>query len=318
MTTESTGSYDNDSEDHSNNTPTKGNTIEYVIATYNDWIAEQYHTNQLRLQQEKQRLQYNSIHIFCDLDGVLTDFDRGVSNLFNGRQPSNISPKDMWPKLANSKYNFYSSLPWTEDGKLLWSYLMALSAKPPATATAAAAVTSIHSVDFAESTDLEHSFSHLKNDNNNQSIQMNINVTILTGLPRGGWAEKQKREWCERELGQAVHVICCQSKEKCNFIVSSPSPQYSSQNTSPNMTVQETATATSTYSAENRDSHTQSQSGRIRSVLIDDRADARVKWEEKGAIFILHVNAKDTIQQLNRMLGIEDMESADSELTQSG
>jgi hypothetical protein len=43
------------------------------------------------------------------------------------------------------------------------------------------------------------------------------NPTILSGVPRGGWAEFQKRRWCNRELGEDVPVAMCESKEKSTF-----------------------------------------------------------------------------------------------------
>lgn len=40
------------------------------------------------------------------------------------------------------------------------------------------------------------------------------NPKILTGLPRGGWAEAQKRRWVASMLGGEVDVITCWSREK--------------------------------------------------------------------------------------------------------
>jgi hypothetical protein len=41
--------------------------------------------------------------------------------------------------------------------------------------------------------------------------------SILTGLPRGNWAEAQKRRWVAAHLGDAVPVITCMSRDKCEF-----------------------------------------------------------------------------------------------------
>ena len=41
--------------------------------------------------------------------------------------------------------------------------------------------------------------------------------TILTGLPRGKWAEPQKRRWVAAHFGSDVPVITCMSRDKCNF-----------------------------------------------------------------------------------------------------
>jgi hypothetical protein len=38
--------------------------------------------------------------------------------------------------------------------------------------------------------------------------------TILTGLPRGDWAEPQKRRWVANMLGRDVDVITCWSRDK--------------------------------------------------------------------------------------------------------
>ena len=46
---------------------------------------------------------------------------------------------------------------------------------------------------------------------------------VLTGLPRGKWAEPQKRAWCKQHLGTTVAVYCCKSKDKKNYAVSTPS-----------------------------------------------------------------------------------------------
>ena len=39
----------------------------------------------------------------------------------------------------------------------------------------------------------------------------------MSGVPRGHWAESQKRQWCYRELGENVTVITCESKKKYRF-----------------------------------------------------------------------------------------------------
>jgi len=59
------------------------------------------------------------IKVYCDLDGVLTDFESSVRGLFD-REPWEIPPKHLWSRLANTP-DFYANLPWTADGKVLWS-----------------------------------------------------------------------------------------------------------------------------------------------------------------------------------------------------
>eukprot|EP01084_Bolivina_argentea_P267532 454145_1 len=107
--------------------------------------------------------------IFCDLDGVLCDFESGVFRIFK-RDVGTIAVKKLWQGLSKYKsregHGFYDTLQWTKNGPELWEMIK------------------------------------------------DLQPTILTGLPRGGWAEKQKRMWCKENLGEHVPVICCWSKEK--------------------------------------------------------------------------------------------------------
>lgn len=40
---------------------------------------------------------------------------------------------------------------------------------------------------------------------------------ILTGLPRGDWAEAQKRRWVRRHFGEHVAVTTCMARDKCRY-----------------------------------------------------------------------------------------------------
>lgn len=59
--------------------------------------------------------------IFCDLDGVLADFEQGVVNKFN-KIPSQIKPAVMWSAI-NKSSRFFETLPWTPKGRQLWSHI---------------------------------------------------------------------------------------------------------------------------------------------------------------------------------------------------
>ena len=41
--------------------------------------------------------------IYCDLDGVLADFDYSVRTLFNGLSPDQIPPRDLWKNIDEPK-----------------------------------------------------------------------------------------------------------------------------------------------------------------------------------------------------------------------
>ena len=60
--------------------------------------------------------------IYCDLDGVLADFEQGVKNLM-GVYPHETKDHYMWPAIQKHG-NFFGSLPWMEDGRDLWAYIL--------------------------------------------------------------------------------------------------------------------------------------------------------------------------------------------------
>ena len=65
--------------------------------------------------------QQNLPIIFCDLDGVLADFEKGVQKLFN-KHPNEINARFMWSSLRKTK-GFFENLEWMEDGRQLWEHI---------------------------------------------------------------------------------------------------------------------------------------------------------------------------------------------------
>ena len=80
--------------------------------------------------------------IYCDMDGVLCDFRKGIENMFKlkSKDPSMPGPMqtagysdvDDWVKAPNeaSKWEpvqsypmFWPTLPWTRDGQKLWFFI---------------------------------------------------------------------------------------------------------------------------------------------------------------------------------------------------
>jgi hypothetical protein len=87
---------------------------------------------------------------------------------------------------------------------------------------------------------------------------------ILTGLPRGSWAEPQKRRWVARELGPEVPVITCLSRDK----------------------------------------HLEARAAvdeGVVPVLVDDRLKLKEDWEDMGGIFIHHGSVADSIARLREL-----------------
>lgn len=70
--------------------------------------------------------------IFCDLDGVLVDFDKGYYQL-TGKHTHHADvqvKKDFWKTFNDSiknkdtsEFKYWSELEWMSDGKQLWDYI---------------------------------------------------------------------------------------------------------------------------------------------------------------------------------------------------
>ena len=70
--------------------------------------------------------------IFCDMDGVLVDFDKGYEEL-TGLSTKHVDVQDsndFWNKFKSSlteknmeEYDYWANLKWMPDGKQLWNYI---------------------------------------------------------------------------------------------------------------------------------------------------------------------------------------------------
>jgi FMN phosphatase YigB (HAD superfamily) len=62
--------------------------------------------------------------IYCDMDGVLVDFDKGYLKL-TGNQlgGEHRSDTDFWDPINKAGYDFWINLDWMPDGKRLWKYI---------------------------------------------------------------------------------------------------------------------------------------------------------------------------------------------------
>lgn len=63
---------------------------------------------------------------YCDMDGVIVDFDKGFFDI-SGRKADSISKKQFWKLfyilIKGKEVEYWANLPWTSDGKQLWSYI---------------------------------------------------------------------------------------------------------------------------------------------------------------------------------------------------
>ena len=65
--------------------------------------------------------------IFCDMDGVLSDFDKQLAiftGIKDGRQyEKQKGTEAFWDQIDKGGLKYWSEMPWMSDGKTLWSYL---------------------------------------------------------------------------------------------------------------------------------------------------------------------------------------------------
>jgi hypothetical protein len=63
--------------------------------------------------------------IYCDLDGVLVDFDRGYKELtgITPQQADANGVEKFWAPLSKAGAKFWITLKWMSDGKQLWDYI---------------------------------------------------------------------------------------------------------------------------------------------------------------------------------------------------
>jgi hypothetical protein len=61
--------------------------------------------------------------IYCDMDGVIVDFDKGYKEL-TGREASFDTPKEeFWAPIQKAGASFWIKLQWMPDGKQLWEFI---------------------------------------------------------------------------------------------------------------------------------------------------------------------------------------------------
>jgi hypothetical protein len=81
-----------------------------------------------QLREEENQSEEQKYSIFCDMDGVLTDFDAR----FKGINPEKLSPSQYTNKYGVDKFwatidaegvGFWVGMKWMSDGKELWDYI---------------------------------------------------------------------------------------------------------------------------------------------------------------------------------------------------
>ncbi len=92
---------------------------DYFIGNGTDFTSIENQTLREILSDRLKNGQKTTGLIFCDLDGVLADFEQGVKNKFK-KSSDQLNPPLMWGVINKSK-SFFETLPWMPRGKELWN-----------------------------------------------------------------------------------------------------------------------------------------------------------------------------------------------------
>lgn len=62
--------------------------------------------------------------IYCDMDGVLVDFEKGYTELTNTTPSKSFDGKaEFWEPINKAGAEWWANLDWMSDGQTLWSYI---------------------------------------------------------------------------------------------------------------------------------------------------------------------------------------------------
>ena len=61
--------------------------------------------------------------IYCDMDGVLVDFEKGYKDLTGVEASYDTNPEEFWEPITRAGAAFWIKLQWMPDGKQLWEYI---------------------------------------------------------------------------------------------------------------------------------------------------------------------------------------------------
>ena len=83
--------------------------------------------NDEKMREEKEDKGTGGYEIYCDMDGVLCDFDKRFMEFSNdippGKYESKFGKKAFWKLISEKGVGYWVGIPWMLDGKQLWNYI---------------------------------------------------------------------------------------------------------------------------------------------------------------------------------------------------
>jgi len=250
--------------------------------------------------------------IFCDLDGVLVDFDRGVCEIFNmdkARTASSIPPHVLWRKI-HSTPKFFRNLKLTKDGLELWETLLLRHNGRLSILTGCPTdkMSKFHKFEWCQqhlngnkNTGTKIKFVHV-----DKAAKKSKHELVIHSHRHGsGSGEDQARLLGMKSISSMFRA---QTKNPTVTSTSTSSSSSSSSSSIPSTT----STKIMQQKVIQQQSHVQNKvidvitcwsknkhyESKKNHVLIDDRIKLRDDWVRQGGIFIHHTHTKDTIQKL--------------------
>jgi hypothetical protein len=233
---------------------------------------------------EHEHSQSPPFKIYCDLDGVLVDFDAGVLKLFGGnnnkrfKTTSDIPSGLLWSSIARAG-TFYTHLDWMPDGKDLWRTILPLQPNI-LTGVPMQKVARDQKADWCRR---ELGFPIVGDGDSTSNSVVVINHVDMAGPKKA------------HEL-----VNGTRRKNASGYKQSKSSSSAGDNNNKQQQCVDViTCWSTNKHVECTLDIHSASS----KCVLIDDRDKLASAWTKAGGIFVHHTSTKNTLQQL-RDLGI--------------
>ena len=77
----------------------------------------------IKLKELLKEIEENKYTIYCDMDGVLVDFDKGYKDLTRKLPKDAGDGPEFWEPIHKMGASFWIKLKWMPDGHTLWKYI---------------------------------------------------------------------------------------------------------------------------------------------------------------------------------------------------